>query len=208
MSGGLDSSALVAWMRHHAPGRIKTFTAVFNERSYDESVAARRTAQWLGTEHHEAPVESNALGFLPKLVWHSEELTADASMLALYCLAESARRHVKVVISGDGADELFGGYATYLASRAAVVYARLPQPLRHWRQPEAPQRQLRVARLCCRGRRNPLSSACKWCAPSAAAHSAQRFARRCRVAGECKGCRGFPPYRAAETCRAYRACKG
>jgi len=131
LSGGLDSSAVVAWMRRHTPGPIKTFTASFTEATYDEAPHARRVAKALGTTHHDQSVSADDLECLPKLVWHSEELTADSSMLALYRVAERARRDVKVVLTGDGADELFGGYPTYLATRLARWYRRIPQPVRH-----------------------------------------------------------------------------
>ncbi|MBI2625786.1 hypothetical protein HYW68_01920, partial [Candidatus Parcubacteria bacterium] len=132
LSGGLDSSAVVAWMQRHVPQRVKTFTATFREPSYDEGAYARQVAAALGTEHDEQVVEDGDLDLLPQLVWHSEELTADSSMLALYRLAQRARQKVKVVLTGDGADELFGGYSTYLATRVAQAYRWVPRPVREW----------------------------------------------------------------------------
>ncbi len=130
LSGGLDSSAVVGWMQRDRIHPVKTFTATFRDRSYNEAAAARLVASSLGTTHHEALVESHDLEQLPTIVWHSEELTADASMLALYRLAQRAREEVKVVLTGDGADELLGGYPTYLATRLAAFYRQFPAVLR------------------------------------------------------------------------------
>ncbi len=130
LSGGIDSTAVVGWMSRHGARQLRTFTAVFQEATYNEGPAARLAASALGTRHHEQPVTAEDLSALPEIVWHSEELTADSSMLAVYKLAERARRDVKVVLTGDGADELFGGYPTYLATRVARVYRRMPWPVR------------------------------------------------------------------------------
>lgn len=130
LSGGLDSSVIVALMQRQVERPVRTFTAIFREASYDEGAGARRTASSLGTLHAEQLMEHTDLRLLPKLVWHSEELTADASMLALYRLAERARRDLKVVLAGDGADELFGGYPTYLATQVAGWYRHVPAVFR------------------------------------------------------------------------------
>jgi asparagine synthase (glutamine-hydrolysing) len=130
LSGGLDSSAIVGWMRRHHTSPVDTFTAAFEEPSYNEAPAARLAAQAFGARHHERTVTSADVRLLPQIVWHSEELTADSSMLALYRVAELARRHVTVVLSGDGADELFGGYPTYLATQLAGWYRRVPASIR------------------------------------------------------------------------------
>jgi asparagine synthase (glutamine-hydrolysing) len=130
LSSGIDSGTVVACMTHHAESRVKTFTASFAEPSYDEGASAAATAAALGSEHAETTVTSADLDALPDIVWHSEELTADSSMLAVYALARRARRDLKVVLTGDGADELFGGYPTYLATRLAAVYRRVPRVIR------------------------------------------------------------------------------
>lgn len=130
LSGGVDSSAVVAWMQRHVGSPVKTFTATFHETSYNEASQARLVAAALRTKHYEQLVESADLDLLPEIVWQSEELTADSSMLALYRLAQRARREVKVVLTGDGADELFGGYSTYIATRLSGLYRRVPRFLR------------------------------------------------------------------------------
>lgn len=130
LSSGVDSSALVALMSRHVRQPVKTFTARFLEPSYDEGPAAESLARALVTVHSEQVVSSGDLKALPEVVWHSEELTADSSMLAVYRLAERTRRDVKVVLTGDGADEIFGGYPTYLATRLSALYRRVPRPLR------------------------------------------------------------------------------
>lgn len=130
LSSGLDSTAVVALMQRHAEGRIKTFTARFTESTFDEDAAATRTAGVLGTHHASAEVTSRDLDALPELVWHGEELIADASMLAVYLVARRARQDVKVVLTGDGADEVFGGYPTYLATHLAGLYRWVPRAVR------------------------------------------------------------------------------
>jgi asparagine synthase (glutamine-hydrolysing) len=130
LSGGVDSSAIVAWMQGHAVTPVKTFTATFLETPYNEARQARSAAETLGTKHYEQVVQSGDINLLPEIVWHSEELTADSSMLALYRLAQRAREEVKVVLTGDGADEVFGGYSTYMATWLSGIYCRVPGVLR------------------------------------------------------------------------------
>jgi asparagine synthase (glutamine-hydrolysing) len=130
LSSGVDSAAVVAWMSRQTHGPVKTFTAGFGEASYDESAAAAGVARALEAEHVVEPVASTVLDALPDIVWHSEELTADSSMLAVYGLARRARADVKVVLTGDGADEVFGGYPTYLATRLASAYRHVPRVVR------------------------------------------------------------------------------
>jgi asparagine synthase (glutamine-hydrolysing) len=130
LSSGVDSSVVVAAMARRAPQRVRTFTARFAERGYDEEAAAAHAAVALGTLHTPAPVGDSDLEALPDIVRHSEELTADSSMLAVYALARRASRDVKVVLTGDGADEVFGGYPTYFATSLAGAYRRVPRPVR------------------------------------------------------------------------------
>jgi asparagine synthase (glutamine-hydrolysing) len=130
LSGGVDSAAVVAWMSRHVAHPVRTFTARFSEKSYDEGPAAEVTARALGSRHVDACIGPDDLDALPDIVWHSEELTADSSMLAIYRLARRAREDVKVVMTGEGADEVFGGYPTYLATRLSRWYARLPRVVR------------------------------------------------------------------------------
>lgn len=127
LSGGLDSSTVVSLMKEWIPDRLKTFNVSFRELSYDESRYAKNVAEALGTEHFEVPCRPMHLrSHFNDLVWHSDGLAADASNLALYLVSQLASEHVKVVLTGDGADEVFAGYPTYVADRLAAYYRRLP----------------------------------------------------------------------------------
>jgi asparagine synthase (glutamine-hydrolysing) len=130
LSGGVDSSILVALMREHASTPVKTFTVGFPDPDYDETAFARRVAAHLGTEHHELRVEPNCVELLPTLAWHFDEPFGDSSTVPTYYLARETRRHVKVALSGDGGDELFAGYDRYQAMRFAAACDRLPSMLR------------------------------------------------------------------------------
>ena len=131
LSGGLDSSTVVRLMSDSIPDRLKTFNVRFAESSYDESSYARKVAEALGTEHFEVPCRPEDLrNHFDNLVRHSDNLAADASNLALYLVSQLASEQVKVVLTGDGADELFAGYPTYLADRLAGYYRRLPASFR------------------------------------------------------------------------------
>jgi len=126
LSGGLDSTAVVALAAPQYPGRLQTFSIGFAEKSYDERPAARLVATRFGTEHHELEVRPQVADVLPTLVWHAEEPTADSSMLPVYYLARFAARRVKVVLTGDGADEILAGYETYQAHYLMRALNRLP----------------------------------------------------------------------------------
>ncbi|KAF1722003.1 asparagine synthase (glutamine-hydrolyzing) [Pseudoxanthomonas wuyuanensis] len=114
LSGGLDSSTVVALMARHLAQPVKTFTIGFKEAAYSELDDARRVASHLGTEHHELVVEPDAVSLLEKLVWHFDEPFADSSAVPTFLVSELAGKHVKMVLTGDGGDELFGGYDRYL----------------------------------------------------------------------------------------------
>jgi asparagine synthase (glutamine-hydrolysing) len=131
LSGGVDSSAIVYWMSQHLGQPAQTFSVGFPERTYSELDYARTVASACHTNHHERVIEPDAVEILPKVVWHSEEPTADSSMIPLYHLAKMTRENVTVVLSGDGADEILAGYETYPANYAAGLYRLLPFPLRH-----------------------------------------------------------------------------
>jgi asparagine synthase (glutamine-hydrolysing) len=130
LSGGLDSSSVTYWMAENLTNPVKTFTVGFNESTFDETPYARQVADFLVTEHHETTVQPNAADLLPKLVWHAEEPTADSSMMPLYLLARQARRHVKMVLCGDGGDEILAGYETYQAFFALHLLKLVPAWLR------------------------------------------------------------------------------
>ncbi len=126
LSGGLDSSALVALMRQVSSQPIRTFSIGFEEQSYDELDFARTVAREFETDHHELVVRPKAADLLPDLIRHFDEPFADSSAIPVYCLSRLAREHVKVALSGEGGDEVFAGYETYAAHRIAQFYKRLP----------------------------------------------------------------------------------
>lgn len=114
LSGGLDSSVVVALMARCMSQPVKTFSIGFREARYSELSDARRVAEHLGTEHHELVVEPDATALVERLVWHLDEPFADSSALPTYLVSELAAAEVKMVLSGDGGDEAFAGYERYL----------------------------------------------------------------------------------------------
>jgi asparagine synthase (glutamine-hydrolysing) len=119
LSGGVDSSAVVAMMCRRATGPVRTFSIGFDDDAYDELAFARATAAHFGTQHTEFTVRPNALAILPRLVWHYDEPYADASAVPTYYVSKLAREHVTVVLNGDGGDENFAGYDRYVANALA-----------------------------------------------------------------------------------------
>jgi asparagine synthase (glutamine-hydrolysing) len=128
LSGGVDSSLVVGLMSGASAGRVKTFSIGFNEPAFDELEHARRVARHFGTDHHEFVVEPDAIGILDRLIGHFDEPFADASAIPTWYVSEMARRHVTVVLSGDGGDELFGGYDRYLPNPRVVAFDRYSPP--------------------------------------------------------------------------------
>ena len=126
LSGGIDSSAVVALMSELSTARVKTFSIGFDEQDFSEIEHARRVANHFGTEHHEFVVRPDALEVLPTLVRHYGEPYADSSAIPTYYLSKMTRQHVTVALSGDGGDESFAGYERYAAMRIAEYYHRLP----------------------------------------------------------------------------------
>lgn len=129
LSGGIDSSLVVALMAEALPSPARTFAIGFEAGAYNELPFARQVAARCGTEHHEFVVKPDALAILPKLVWHFSEPFGDASAVPTYYVSELSRRHVTVVLTGDGGDEAFGGYDRYRAAAYAERCAAwLPAP--------------------------------------------------------------------------------
>lgn len=129
LSGGVDSSAIVAAMARQLAEPVKTFSIGFDVEAFDETEHAREVAQLYGTDHHEFRVEPDAMEVLPKLVWHYGEPFADQSAIPSFYLSELARRHVTVALNGDGGDEDFAGYPRYLANALADKLSWVPRPL-------------------------------------------------------------------------------
>ena len=132
LSGGIDSSALVAFAARESGERISTFSIGFEERSFDELENARLVAERYGTDHHELVLRPDAAELLPEIVDAFDEPFADSSALPTYLVSRLAADHVKVALSGEGGDELFGGYHTYVADLLAARIGRVAavlQPL-------------------------------------------------------------------------------
>jgi len=132
LSGGVDSAALAALAAQESTDAIHTFTIGFTERSFDERADARRVAERYGTNHHELLVRPDPTVLLPALAEAFDEPFADSSALPTYLVSQLAAEHVKVALSGEGGDELFGGYYTYAADLLAdriAPFARLVRPL-------------------------------------------------------------------------------
>jgi asparagine synthase (glutamine-hydrolysing) len=122
LSGGIDSSALTALAAQESGDRVRTFSIGFEERSFDELERARLVARRYGTDHHELVVRPDAAELLPRIAAAADEPLGDSSMLPTYLVSELAAQHVKVVLSGEGGDELFGGYETYAADLLAARF--------------------------------------------------------------------------------------
>jgi len=119
LSGGIDSSTIVGLMRELGASPLKTFSIGFEEVSYNELQYARRIAQKFQTEHEEFVLEPKALELTEKLIRHLDEPFGDFSIFPTYLVSHMARAHVKVILSGDGGDEVFGGYEHYQAQKLA-----------------------------------------------------------------------------------------
>jgi asparagine synthase (glutamine-hydrolysing) len=131
LSGGIDSSSVVAFMARASDRPIKTYSIGFDggnaERFYNELPYARRVAGLFGAEHHEILVRPDVVSLLPRLLWHMDEPIADTAFITTYLVSEFARQDVTVILSGVGGDELFGGYRRYLGDYYQSYFDRLPQ---------------------------------------------------------------------------------
>jgi asparagine synthase (glutamine-hydrolysing) len=132
LSGGVDSTAVVATMASLLDRPVATTTVTFGERAFNEAPHARTVAEALGTDHQEVVVQPRAVDILPKLVWHLDEPFADSSAIPSYYVSEAARRRVTVALSGDGGDEVFAGYQWRYGLNLLEARLRgwLPRPVR------------------------------------------------------------------------------
>jgi len=143
LSGGIDSSTILHYAQEASTSRLKTFSVSFRGRSFDETEYIRRVVSQYGTDHQELdlnPTDHDLTSAIEELAYYSDEPTADAGALPLWFLSKLTRQSVTVALSGDGADELFGGYVTYQADRYSQSMRRLPESarrlalgtVRHW----------------------------------------------------------------------------
>ena len=153
LSGGVDSSAVVAMMARVGSGRVKTFSIGFSAKEYDETRFARMVAKRYATDHRELVVEPDAVTVLPRLAWHYDEPFADPSAIPTYYVAELARREVTVALNGDGGDECFLGYPRYKAMHYLSRIDAMPDWSRKALQrflglaPRRAQRHLQIPRI-------------------------------------------------------------
>jgi len=129
LSGGIDSSSIVALMSQGASQPVRTFSMGFEDGSYNELPYAREIATLFGTAHTEQLVTANLVDLFDRLVPHFDEPFADVSLFPTYLVSQVARQHVTVALSGDGGDELFGGYDTYEAQALATKFEAVGAPL-------------------------------------------------------------------------------
>lgn len=132
LSGGIDSSAIVALMAQESSEKVKTFSIGFEEQDFSELHHARRVAEHVGAEHHEFIVRPDAMEILPTLVEHYGEPFADSSAVPSYYVSRETRKYVTVALNGDGGDECFAGYERYAAMNLAQRYTKmLPAAIRN-----------------------------------------------------------------------------
>jgi len=132
LSGGVDSSIIAAHLAECTPGKIQTFSVGYaDQKSYDETKYARAMAEHVGSEHHELMIQADdVLAVIPDVLDHLGEPFFDSSIIPVAMVSKLAREHVTVCLSGDGADELFGGYWRYMGHASLDAYERIPRFLR------------------------------------------------------------------------------
>jgi asparagine synthase (glutamine-hydrolysing) len=137
LSGGLDSSAIVALASHMSSEPLKTYTISYRpedsilEQSDEDAISARQVSQFFQTNHHEIVVAPSVADLLPKVIWHLDEPVADPAAISTYLISLAAHPELKVLLSGQGGDEVFAGYRVYGADRLARMLRAIPHPLRN-----------------------------------------------------------------------------
>jgi asparagine synthase (glutamine-hydrolysing) len=131
LSGGIDSSTVVGFMAKHSGKPVKTFSIGFEDQTYNELAYARIVSNHFHTEHHEFIIKPDAVNLVEKLVKNLDEPLGDFSIFPTYLVSKMAREYVTVALSGDGGDELFAGYDTYIADWIARHYQKLPGVIRN-----------------------------------------------------------------------------
>jgi asparagine synthase (glutamine-hydrolysing) len=130
LSGGIDSSAVVATLARQHSGRIKTFSIGFEESGFDELTHARDVASRFGTDHHDLVLRPDVVRIVEDLTWYLDEPFGDTSAIPTYMVSKLAAEHVKVVLTGDGGDEVFAGYDRYVVEQRERSLDAVPRPLR------------------------------------------------------------------------------
>jgi asparagine synthase (glutamine-hydrolysing) len=130
LSGGIDSSSVVASMALQSKDRVKTFSIGFEEAAFNELKYAGMVARMYGTDHHEIVVKPDSVSLTERLVRHFDEPFADSSAIPTFIVSEFAAKHVKVALSGDGGDELFGGYESFQLVQQLAKWDRVPKAVR------------------------------------------------------------------------------
>ena len=161
LSGGIDSTAIAALAKRHNPNLL-TFTTGFEREGFSEIDVAAESAAAIGVEHITKVVTAEEMmETLPLIVWYLDDPVADPALVPLYFIAREARKHVKVVLSGEGADELFGGYTIYREPISLRAFDRLPEPAARAGsarcRPGSPRAC--AARTCCAAARSASRSA-------------------------------------------------
>jgi asparagine synthase (glutamine-hydrolysing) len=170
LSGGVDSSAIVAYMAQEMGHAIRTFAVGFEDAAFDERPYARQVAQRFGTDHAELVVKAPVADILPRLVWHYDEPFGDPSAVPSYAIAQLTRQHVTVVLNGDGGDEIFAGYDRYIMDRRARWGDVVPSVVRR-------QIALRLQQLPASWRQHPPLRKIERVATALAMAPAHRYAR-------------------------------
>lgn len=165
LSGGLDSSAIVAMMRRHITGPLRTFTIGYPDKSFSELDYAKKVSEYFATEHHVLMIDSVTKEDIEKVLWHLDEPMTDLSTIPLFLICKMAKREVTVCLSGEGGDESFAGYDRFKASKADKYYRLIPSVVRRYligeiirRLPDQPQKKgmINIAKRFVEGSNLPL----------------------------------------------------